>query len=166
MARTLDEMKAARAALLLRCQRAREAARRVDVARAEQSHAAALEGERRARGALDTGKTQASKEIAGVGQALRAEAIDRRRLDALLGSERAALTNVAILARDVERARTEISEADRHREAARAALLTERRATRKRERLADETATAWARTLDRIEETEREDAFADAWRPA
>jgi hypothetical protein len=49
-------------------------------------------------------------------------------------------------------------------DAAREALLAERRATEKRSKLTERAQTLWRRTVDVVEELERDEQVADTWR--
>lgn len=157
-------MKALRAAVLLRCQRAREAARQIDAARAKREHEVACAHEAAARTTLREGEKAAEIEIAATADALGAGTIDRLRLDALLATERAALDQVKALAAAVKKSEADVAAAHARLDTANAALAVDRRATRKRQRLAEDTASIWRRGLEAAQEMEREDQFADTRR--
>ncbi len=166
MAGAAEGLIASRAALLLRCQAAREDRQRIAAARATRLRAAASDAAADARGRLAAFEAGRQDAMRRAYDALAGRQVDAATLQDLLAQEErlrgeaAALADAAAVAaaRDRETADAEA--------AAMAALAAAARRTQRRERLAEMTARQYGAVLALAEEAEREDATTDTWRPA
>jgi hypothetical protein len=158
------ELSARRAAVLLRCQKAREQRRQRDASRAERSSTAAGAAEQRARADAGFGRVAGAERLRQACADLGGRKIRPEELATLPALEqslaREAEQRDKALTAATEAARTARGAAD----AAREALLTERRATEKRSKLTVRAQTLWHRAVDAREEMERDQQVADTWR--
>lgn len=150
-----------RSATLLRFQRVREDRTRVELARAEREHGAALVAERAARQACEAHELARAEQVRNAHGALRGRVIDPMVLDDLAALEGALQTRSAGLANALAEARTAVRNREGGLAVARDALKGTVRTTRKRERLDRRVRAAWDRASDAAEETERDEAVAD-----
>jgi hypothetical protein len=163
---TAHELIARRAAVLLRCQKAREQRRQRDALRAEQGSIAAAAAEQSAQAAVSSGRIADAERLRRACDNLDGRKVRPEEL-ATLPALRQALAREAkerdqALVAAAEAARVARETAD----AAREALLAERRATEKRSKLSERAQTTWRRTVDAVEELERDEHVADTWRSA
>ncbi|UDL94600.1 hypothetical protein LGH83_19230 [Lichenihabitans sp. PAMC28606] len=164
MAVTADELKAGRAALLLRCQRLRDDRRRREVARAEGLRHDAASRLRQTHHDLMAYEDVRSREIGQQHDRLAGQIIDLRTLTSIQAGEAASWARSADLAAQRLAASAALSEAEAGLNQARLALQVEARITQKRERLAETMAQAWRRAADIADEMDRGDQVADLWR--
>jgi hypothetical protein len=164
MAVTAHELSARRAAMLLRCQKAREQRRRREALRAEQGRTAAAAAEQSAREAVSAGRLAGAERLRQACDDLSGRMVRPEELATLPALEQA-------LAREAEERDQKLAAAAEAAhlargaaDAAREALLAERRATEKRSKLTERSHRLWRRALDVAEELERDEQVADTWR--
>jgi hypothetical protein len=161
---TAHELNARRAAVLLRCQKVREQRRRRDALRAELDSTAAAAAEERAREAASSGRLAGAERLRQACDDLAGRMVRPGELATVPALEQVLAREAAQrdqkLAAAAEAARVARGAAD----AAREALLAERRATEKRSKLTERAQTLWRRTVDVVEELERDEQVADTWR--
>jgi hypothetical protein len=152
--------------VLLRCQKAREQRRQRDASRAELGSTAAAAAEQSARTAASSGRVAGAERMRRACDDLGGKMIRPAELATLPALEQALAREAEqrdqVLAAAAEAARVARGTAD----AAREALLTERRATERRSKLTERSQMLWRRTVDVVEELERDEQVADTWRSA
>ncbi len=166
MAGTAESVIAARAALLLRCQAAREERRRIVVAQATRAHAVAADALAGAQARLTGFEARRQDAMRQAYDALAGRQVDAATLHALPALEARRRNEAATLAVAIDAAAARQRETAAALAEGMAALALAARATQRRERLADMTARRQRVVLASAEEIEREDAATDSWRSA
>lgn len=144
--------------MLLRLQKTRERARKLDAAQAARALTAAAAVRSRASDAAKAHEAHRAAALREHHEALRGRTVDLRALDELTAHESALMAQSVRLGQALDAAETLVTQAATAYSAARRALEAEIRATQKRERLSAKTATAWRHLLDEREEGERDEA--------
>lgn len=165
MAGTTERLMSQHAALLLRCQRAREARQRLAALQAERICAAALVMAASARAELVTFEISRQGEMRNTYNALAGRLVDANALYALPALEATRRVQAVLLALTLDEAAARLGKAEDVMAEARKALALAARHTQRRERLADVTAARHHAVLALAEEAAREDATTDNWRP-
>jgi hypothetical protein len=161
-----QDLNARRAAMLLRCQEAREKRHRLEVFKAELEVGSAKAVERRAQERLLAHERRQRQEMRKAHDALHGRLVDARELENLAAAELALFVEQAKLTALLSKAREDASKAEMTLNAALAELRAATREMQKRQRLADTAAAAWHHVIEMVEETEQTDQTLDMWRPA
>ena len=164
MARAALELKARKAAMLLRCQQARELRRRLLSLRADHAVAAALVLEQAARDARDAHSTISRARLAAAYEALPGRIVERSALQDLVAQERQIAHEARAHLDALITAEAETQKAREAASAARAEFKNEARATTKRTRLAASTEKHRRDARESAEVQECDDQLEDARR--
>ena len=164
MARAALELKARKAAMLLRCQQARELRRRLLSLQADHAVAVAMALEQAARDARDTHATISCTRLAAAYEALPGRIVERSALQDLVAQERQIAHEARAHLDALIAAETETQKAREAASAARAEFKNEARSTAKRAHLAASTVKGWRDARDSAEDRECDDQLEDAWR--
>jgi hypothetical protein len=163
MAGTTGELNARRAALLLRCQRGREAQRRIEAMRAEHVRSTALAAETATREQLDARLLAEAEQIEAAHEAVRGQTVRLDTLQRLTALEQALHGETVALAATLAHHQQATAEAEHAVAVAMTAAQAEARVTRKRTRLSEAMQDALRHAADAAEEAELDDHVTDNW---